>query len=46
MHLEGWHLILLIVLGGAVLTLVAVVGREIYYAANPDKRPRKRKKRR
>ena len=44
MHLDGWHLALLFILVGAGLVLAVLVGGEIYYAVNPDKRPRRCKR--
>jgi len=45
-HFEPGHIAAALALGTLALVLIAVVGREIYFAANPDKRPRKRKRRR
>jgi hypothetical protein len=45
-HVESRHIVAAVALGVLGLALITVVAREIYYAANPDRRPRKRKRRR
>jgi hypothetical protein len=45
-HFESGHIAAVLALSALGLVLIGVVVREIYYAANPDKRPRKRKRRR
>jgi hypothetical protein len=45
-HIEPRHLAVVFILGVLALILIGLVAREIYYAANADKRPRRRKRRR
>jgi hypothetical protein len=45
-HFEPRHIAVALALGAFALVLIGLVAREIYYAAHPDKRPRKRKRRR
>jgi hypothetical protein len=45
-HFEVRHVVALVVLGALAVALIGVIVREIYYAANADKRPRKRKRKR
>jgi hypothetical protein len=44
--LEPWQTSALAAAGGMALLLLTIVGREIYYATNPDRRPKRRKRRR
>jgi hypothetical protein len=41
-----WHITGVAMAAAACMVVLAWIVREIYYAANPDKRPLKRKRRR
>jgi hypothetical protein len=42
--LAVWQKVIVSILGAGVLGMFGVIGREFYYAINPDRRPRKRKR--
>ena len=44
-QIETEHIMLIVVVGPACLLLFGLIAREIFLAANPDKRPLKRKRR-
>jgi hypothetical protein len=44
-ELQTWQKGMLLLLIPAVLIICTVIAREIYFAVNPDRRPRKRKRR-
>lgn len=43
--LEVWQKGVLLLLIPGVLLICGIIGREIFFAINPDKRPRKRRRR-
>jgi hypothetical protein len=43
--LELWQKVLLCLLIPTAILICGIIGREIYFAVHPDKRPRKRRRR-
>ena len=42
--LQTWQKVLLLLLIPGIIAICGVIGREIYYAVHPDKRPKRRKR--
>jgi hypothetical protein len=43
--LQTWQKGLLLLLIPGIIAICSIIGREIYFAVHPDKRPRKRRRR-
>jgi hypothetical protein len=43
--LQTWQKVVLLLLVPGIIAICGIIGREIYFAVHPDKRPRKRRKR-
>jgi hypothetical protein len=43
--LQTWQKGLLLLLVPGIIAICTIIGREIYFAVHPDKRPRKRRRR-
>jgi hypothetical protein len=43
--LQTWQKGLLLLLVPGIIAICGIIGREIYFAVHPDKRPRKRRRR-